>query len=315
MKYLKIIEPGFLTSVQDEGRYGHRGSGMPMAGAMDIYSHQIANLLVGNNQNDATLEITLTGPVIRFPGRMQIAITGADMNPSVNGKPVMMWRSINVTRGDTLSFGSLKSGVRSYLSVTGGILESEIMGSRSTYLRGRLGGHMGRKLFPEDLIPVKPGISFFKKEIELPEQLIPKWSSEIILRLLPGVDYDQFTGEAKELLTSSEFKVTHNSDRMGIRLSSTVLKHIEKADVISYPIGPGTIQVPGDGQAVIMLSDSQTVGGYTQIASVISADLYKTGQLRPGDTIKFKLVSHDEALLFLKDHFNQLSSIFGEIKQ
>jgi len=310
MKYLKIVEPGFLTSVQDIGRYGYRGSGMPLAGAMDNYSYKIANLLVGNNPDSAVLEITLTGPVILIPGRMQIAITGADMNPSVNGKQVPMWKSINVSRGDKLSFGSLKSGVRSYLGVSGGVLVNEIMGSRSTYLRGRIGGYMGRKLFPEDKIPVKPGFGFFMKEKGLPDHLIPKWDNDVTLRILPGVDYDQFTDDAKEILTSTNFKVTNNSDRMGIRLAGTQLMHKEKADVISYPIGPGTIQVPGDGQAVIMLSDSQTVGGYTQIANVITADLYKTGQLRPGDSIRFSLISYDDALSYLKEHTGKLNSIF-----
>jgi len=283
---------------------------MPLAGVMDDYSFRAANLLTSNSIDDAVLEMTLTGPKVLFPGRMQIAITGADMTPSINGQQIDMWKSIIVSRGDLLTFGSLKSGVRTYLSIAGGILEKVVMGSRSTYIRGRIGGHQGRKLYPGDLIPVNPGFTLFKKEVVFPISHIPKWHSERTLRILPGIDFEKFTDSAKEVLTKSEFKVTHNSDRMGIRLSGERITHKDKADVISYPVSPGTIQIPGDGQAVIMLSDCQTVGGYTQIANIISADIFKTGQLKSGDSIRFIIVSNEEARSALIEQNRKLCSIF-----
>jgi len=312
MKYLKIVEAGFLTTVQDVGRFGFRGFGMPLSGAMDIYSYTLGNLIVGNDYNDAALEVTLTGPVIRFPGRMTIAVTGADMTPMINGHPVAMWRTLNVSRGDLLSFGALISGARSYVAVSGGIRVPVVMGSRSTYLRGRLGGYNGRKLLAQDSVPVHSGLNLFAKKIVLPLSLIPEWRQEVTLNLLPGVDYDGFSDSSREILVNGHFKVTNNSDRMGIRLSGMPMKHNNGADVISYPLAPGTVQVPGDGQAVIMLSDSQTVGGYRQIANIATSDLFKAGQLRPGDTIRFRLITYDEALSCLTEQTTEICSIFGK---
>lgn len=311
MKYLKIVEAGFLTTVQDGGRYGFRGFGMPLSGAIDIYSYTLGNMIVGNDPDDASLEITLTGPAIKFPGRMTIAITGADMTPMINGKSVAMWRTLRVSRGDVLSFGLLVSGARSYVAISGGIKVPVVMGSRSTYLRGRLGGHLGRRLQAEDSVPVHPGLRLFSREVILPASMIPEWRKEVTLNLLPGVDYNEFPESSREILITDHFKVTNNSDRMGIRLSATPIKHSKGADVISYPLATGTIQVPGDGQAVIMLSDSQTVGGYRQIANIITADLFKAGQLKPGDTVRFRIVTHDEALSCLKEQTNEIYSIFG----
>jgi antagonist of KipI len=314
MKYLKIVEAGFLTTVQDSGRYGFRGFGMPLSGAIDIYSYSIGNLLVGNDPDVASLEITLTGPVIKFPARMLIAITGADMTPMINGQPVAMWRSIGVSRGDVLSFGSLVSGARSYLAVSGGIRVPVVMGSRSTYLRGSLGGFNGRRLKSDDCVAVKPDFNLFSREMVLPGSMIPEWSNEVTLNLLPGVDYREFPESSHLILVNEPFKVTNNSDRMGIRLAGLPMKHNNGADVLSYPLAPGTIQVPGDGQAVIMLSDSQTVGGYRQIANIITADLYKAGQLKPGDSIRFNIITHEEALSYLIEQTNEICSIFVKKK-
>jgi antagonist of KipI len=311
MRYLTVHEAGFLTTIQDSGRCGYRAYGMPLSGAMDMYSFNIANLLAGNQSGEAALEVTLTGPVISFPGRMVIAITGADISPMINGRPVAMWKSIRVSRGDKLSFGSLVSGTRAYVAFSGGIRVPEVMGSRSTYIRGRIGGHMGRKLLADDKLPVHAGLPLFWKERKLPLSMIPEWRKEVTLSLLHGIDYDQFPAASHEILTGTEFRVTNNSDRMGIRLAGTPLLHKNGADVISYPIAPGTIQVPGDGQAVIMLSDSQTVGGYTQIAYIATADLYKTAQLKPGDIVRFSFISHEESLSAIREQTNELNGIFG----
>lgn len=311
MSSIKIISPGFFTTVQDGGRHGYRSFGMPVSGAMDFFSHMAGNLLVGNDPREASLELTMKGPEIRFSRRTMIAVTGAEMNPMINGKPVEMWTGIIAGRGDRLSFGSITSGLRSYVSFAGGIDVPEIMGSRSTYIRGKLGGHHGRKLEEDDNIRLFPAIILLRKKRRMPLSLVPEWRKEATLRIMEGVDYNGFTPEATELLQNSPFEVTNYSDRMGIRLSGPFLKHKHKADVISYPLIPGTIQVPGEGRPVIMLADSQTIGGYTQIANIITADLWKTGQLKPGDKVRFSLTSHDDAVRLLADIINELFGAFG----
>ncbi|MFO7575685.1 MAG: biotin-dependent carboxyltransferase family protein [Bacteroidales bacterium] len=311
MSSIKIISSGFFTTIQDGGRYGYRSFGMPVSGAMDFFSHMAGNLLVGNDPREASLECTIKGPEIRFSRRTMIAITGAEMDPMINGKPVEMWTSIIAGRRDKLSFGSITSGTRSYVSFAGGIDVPEIMGSRSTYIRGRLGGYMGRKLEENDRIKIFPAIILFRRKRRLPLSLIPEWRKETTLKIIKGVDYDMFSSETSELLLNSAFEVTNYSDRMGIRLSGPFLKHKHKADVISYPLVPGTIQVPGDGNPVIMLADSQTIGGYTQIANIITADIWKTGQLKPGDKVRFGLIEPDEAVRTLSALLNELFSTFG----
>lgn len=311
MSSIKIVSPGFFTTVQDNGRYGYRCFGMPVSGAMDFFSHMAGNLIVGNDPGEASLEATIKGPEIKFSRKTMIAITGAEMDPMINGKPVEMWTGIIAGRGDRLSFGSVTSGLRSYISFAGGIDVPETMGSRSTYIRGRIGGVMGRKLEENDNIRLFPAMTLLRKKRRLPLAFIPEWRRDTTLRIMKGVDYGEFTTEASDLLVSSPFEVTNYSDRMGIRLSGTTLQHKRKADVISYPLVPGTIQVPGDGNPVIMLADSQTIGGYTQIANIITADLWKTGQIRPGDEVRFTLTGYDDAVKSLADLFNELFGTFG----
>jgi antagonist of KipI len=147
-----------------------------------------------------------------------------------------------------------------------------------------------------------------------PLAMIPEWKQEVTLNVLPGIDYDGFMESSRKILVTGSFRVTNNSDRMGIRLSGTPMKHSNGADVLSYPLAMGTVQVPGDGQAVIMLSDSQTVGGYRQIANIITADRYKAGQMKPGDTVRFRIITHDEALSILTEQTNEICSIFGKKK-
>jgi biotin-dependent carboxylase-like uncharacterized protein len=311
MGYLKIIEPGFLTTIQDGGRYGYRSFGMPVSGAMDIYSHAAGNLLTGNEPGESSLEITLTGPVIEFTSRTMIAVTGADLNPMINGQPVEMWCSHIVGRKDRLSFGSLRSGARAYLAVAGGFNVPEIMGSSSTYLRGRLGGLDGRKLNAGDRVPMNMSVLLFRKKKKMPADIIPEWSKNVILHVLRGIDFDEFPSSTIETFTSSDFRVTNYADRMGMRLSGPALQHKGDADVISYPLAIGTIQVPGDGNPVIMLADSQTVGGYTQIANIISADIWRTGQLKPGNEVRFRMVSPETALDMFREFVGVLYGSFG----
>ena len=310
MSFIRIIEPGFLTTVQDGGRPGYRGYGMPLSGAMDYFSHSTGNLIVGNEPAQPSLEITLIGPVIEFSGSALIAVTGAETDAMINGKPIEMWCSVKVKRNDILSFGPFIAGARVYLAVSGGLNVPEIMGSTSTYLRGKIGGHGGRRLLAEDKIALNYSTLLFRKRGKLPLGLIPEWRKDTCLRVMHGIDFETFSSEDAGLFFSSSYQVTNNSDRMGIRLSGPGLGVGGKADVISYPLAAGTIQVPGDGQPVIMLADSQTVGGYRQIGYIATADIWKTGQLKPGDRVSFTVIGYDAAVSALRELKNEISQAF-----
>jgi biotin-dependent carboxylase-like uncharacterized protein len=195
--------------------------------------------------------------------------------------------------------------------VAGGLDVPGVMGSSSTYLRGRIGGFNGKRMAEGDQIKVNTPLLSYRKRNKLPVALIPEWTREVRLGVLEGIDFAEFPDETIETFLNSSFKVTNYSDRMGIRLSGPILKHRASADVISYPIASGTIQVPGDGNPVIMLADSQTVGGYTQIANIISADIWRTGQLKPWDEVCFKRCDHSEAIKSLDEMIREIYSTFG----
>jgi antagonist of KipI len=310
MSFLKIIEPGFLTTVQDGGRPGYRGYGMPLSGAMDYFSHITGNLIVGNEPAQSSLEITLIGPVIEFSGSALIAVTGAETDTMINGKPIEMWCSVKVKRNDRLSFGSFDTGARVYLAVSGGLDVPLVMGSASTYLRGKIGGYGGRRLMAGDKISLNKSHLLFRKRRKLPLGMIPEWRKDVCLRVMHGLDFKTFSDEDTGLFFSSLYQVSNNSDRMGIRLSGPGLGVGSKADVISYPLAAGTIQVPGDGQPVIMLADSQTVGGYRQIGYIATADIWKTGQLKPGDRVNFTVIGYDDAVSALRELKREISQAF-----
>jgi len=308
---IRIIEAGPLTTIQDKGRKGYQRFGMPVGGAMDLFSYTVANLLVGNNDGDAAIEFTLQGPKMEFLENAVIAITGADVTPLMDGKPIPMWQSIFVKKGSVISFGCLKTGLRGYIAVRGGIDVPLIMGSRSTYLRAKIGGLNGRKLAPGDVIKVyetSDCIPF--KERKLPKHQIPQHKNEAEIRVILGPQDELFKRESIERFLSGVYEVTPQSDRMGYRLKGPVIEHQDSADIISDGIPPGAIQVPGHGQPIIMLADRQTTGGYAKIATVISADLSKIAQLKPGDKIKFTKTTLEEA----KEAIIAQHKIFEELK-
>jgi len=284
-----------LTTVQDKGRYGYQRYGMPIAGAMDVFSLRLANLLVGNDENAACLETTFTGPEIHFTADGAVALTGADMGPAVNGIPVPINKTLKVTRGDTLSFSGLRNGFRTYISFAGGIDVPSVMGSRSTYLRANLGGFAGRAMVAGDELQLgetKGGI----REASIPEGLIPRYQSGQTIRIISGPEVSRFTMDGIHSFLTSEYRITEKSDRMGYRLSGKSVTHTEAgADIISSGISRGTVQVPGNGQPIILMADRQSSGGYTRIACVISADLTLVAQMKPGDTIRFLEVTIDKA--------------------
>jgi allophanate hydrolase subunit 2 len=318
-----VHKAGLLTTVQDRGRYGYERYGMPVSGAMDVFSLELANLLVGNDPGDACLEATISGPELEFTGATWIAITGADMDPHLNGHGIPMNTAIDVRPGDRLGFRGLRSGCRSYIAFAGGIAVPLVMGSRSTYLRAAIGGFKGRALMkgdelslgtdnalnkgykqssgdasallPGDRLPLgKTGMDTRLKKV--PEDLIPKYKHEQTIRIIPGPEAHYFELAGLRSFLSSEYTVTAQSDRMGYRLSGEPIMHREgMSGIISAGVSAGTVQVPGDGQPIVLMADRQTSGGYARIANVITVDLTLLAQMRPGDTIRFMETTLDHA--------------------
>ncbi len=294
---LEVLSKSPLTTVQDRGRVGFGHYGVPSGGALDSFSLRIGNLLVGNSQDEACLEITVMGPRIKALTDTAIAVTGADLQPLIHGEPLEMWRSHVLRKGEVLSFKGLRSGCRAYLAVGGGICVTSIMGSKSTNLSAQFGGLDGRPLLPGDvLLSQSPHLHLKTKGAAFDRELIPPLLQDWTLRVILGPQDDDFTSEAIEQFLHSHFKVTPRSDRAGIRLSGPGLETKKglKESIISEGVVTGTIQVPGDAQPIILLGETVT-GGYRKIATVISADLPLLGQLKPGDTTRFFRVSLEEA--------------------
>lgn len=297
VKTLEVLTPGPLTTVQDCGRFGFGRFGVPRSGAADTFSLRIGNLLVGNPENEAALEITVVGPKMVALADAIIAITGADLQPMVDGQPIRMWRSHLLRKGQVLSFKGRRSGCRAYLAVGGGISVPLVMGSRSTNLAAGFGGFEGRPLRKGDVLCSESQAAHLKTESTgLDRSSIPSYATQQRLRVIPGPQDHHFPDSAKALFLNSRFRVTPQSDRAGIRLAGPRIEAIQglEASIISEGIVPGAIQVPGDAQPIILLGETVT-GGYRKIATVISADLHLSGQLTPGDTVQFIEVSMDTA--------------------
>jgi len=286
---------GLLTTVQDRGRYGYQRFGMPVSGAMDVFSLELANLLVGNNPSDACLEATISGPELEFTGATRIAITGADMDPHLNGQGIPMNTAVDVRPGDRLGFRGLKSGCRAYIAFAGGIAVPLVMENRSTYLRAGIGGFQGRALMTGDELPLGEPLGKTRLK-KIPEGLIPEYKHEQTIRIISGPEAHYFETAGLRSFLSTEYTVTAQSDRMGYRLSGEPIKHKEgMTNIISAGISLGTVQVPGDGQPIILMADRQTSGGYARIANVITVDLTLLAQMRPGYRLLFSETGFEKA--------------------
>jgi len=303
-----VITPGSFTTVQDKGRFGYQQMGIPVSGVLDSFACRVANLLVGNSEGSAVLESTIVGPQLAVMRETDIALTGAEMNAKLNYKPIENWKTIRVKPGDMLTFQQVKSGCRGYLAVSGGIKVPEVMGSMSTYFGGKIGGYGGRPLKKGDIVKRGSG-SLLDAPRHLPEKWLPRYPDKITLRTIAGPQDDHFD-EGLETLFQSEFMVTPRADRMGYRLQGTPIKHRENMpkSIISEPTMPGGIQVPADGQPIILLVE-QTVGGYTKIATVISTDLTNIAQAVPGDSVKFESVTLEKAHAIYRESEKKLNMI------
>lgn len=298
-----VSSPGMLTTVQDEGRWGFQGKGMPVAGAMDIQSLKLGNILVGNPEGAAALEVTILGPTLRVEeGEGVVAVTGAELSFTVNGAAVPNWTVVYVRAGDTLAFGAPLSGCRAYLCVSGGIDVPVVMGSRSTYTRAKVGGVDGRALKKDDGVRCGDPAPLWRscEGMTCPEALRAIYDAEAPLRVVAGLQEDHFTDKGIETLYSSEYTISNSADRMGYRLDGPVVEHVDAADIISDPIALGAVQVPGHGQPIIMLADRQTTGGYTKIGTVCSVDVAALSQRLPGHKVHFSKITLDDAVALVR---------------
>ncbi len=289
-----VLAPGPFTTIQDRGRFGYQQMGIPISGALDAFACRVANLLVGNSEGSAVLESTVVGPRLAVLKECDIALTGAEMGAKLNHRPVGTWKTIRVTPGDLLTFQQVRSGGRGYLAAGGGIHVPKVMGSRSTYVGGKIGGYGGRPLKKGDIVACREG-PLLKARRRLLQKWIPRYQNTFTLRAVPGPQDDHFQ-EGLATLFQSEYLITPKADRMGYRLQGVPVKHREGApkSIISEPTMPGGIQIPEDGQPIVILAE-QTVGGYTKIATVISPDLSVLAQAVPGDTVRFQAVDLETA--------------------
>jgi antagonist of KipI len=294
---IEVLEPGLLTTVQDTGRYGYQRFGVPVSGAMDPFSLRAANVLVGNEQDSACLEMTVVGPRLRFLEDTLIAVTGADLAVSIDGERVHRWQAVHVAKGSVLTSDGMVDGMRAYLAVDGGIDVPQVMGSRSTYMTSRIGGLKGRPLKSGDVISMLPSDpSHRHDERALPEDLEPvHYGHSHVIRAIVGPQASAFTPGALETIFDSRYSVSNDSDRVGYRLEGPHLRHVAGADIISDGSPAGAIQVPADGMPIVLMADRGPTGGYAKIATIISTDLGRLAQARPGDTISFKQVSVAQA--------------------
>ena len=292
-----VLEPGMLTTVQDDGRWGLQHMGIPVSGAMDRQALALGNLLVGNEEGAAALEITLSGPRLAFTTDALVAVTGADMGLQVDGRDVPAWTTILVRAGSILSMaGATKAGCRAWLCVAGGIDVSEVLGSRSTLLQAALGGFEGRSLRMGDSLHLRL-LAREARRLEgfsCPVVLRPSTAVDTPVPVLPGPQADALTPAAREAFLDGLWTVSNSSDRMGYRLEGAQLTLARNADVISEIVPEGAVEVTGSGLPIIMLADRQTTGGYVKPFIVASAALGWLAQCQPGDAVRFCICSLDE---------------------
>ena len=313
MKIFKVLKPGFFTTVQDLGRFGYLKYGVPISGAMDTFSHTAANLIVGNDPADACLEMTLIGAELQALARTQIAVAGGEISAKINDVEVSMWQTLNISEGDTVSFGRMRSGCRVYLAVRGGVDVPMVLGSRSTYVHGGFGGVEGRQLRAEDTV------GGFKaplvKRVAMPKKLIPKFANHVRAQVIMGPQDDMFAEKGVETFLTNRYEVTLDADRMGYRLEGSLIEHKDKADIVSDALLPGAIQVPKSGKPILIMQDAQTTGGYPKIAVVTTPDLCLLGQAKPSDVIEFSKVTTKQAHKKVLKYRRLLDGLVGMFKQ
>jgi antagonist of KipI len=295
---LRVLSAGMLTTVQDLGRFGYAHLGISPAGAADALSYRIANLLVGNDEKEPALEMTMTGVTLAFEDKTVLSITGA----TVLGKgslPLHMWNAVEIPAGGVLECGQLMQGARAYLAVQGGIHVPMRMGSASTHLASRVGGWEGRALRSGDVLAC--GASPHGPARELKPGIVGKLKGEGSIRVTRGIQWDWLETHQAESFLTAKYMVSDQSNRSGLRLSGKAVLPKKHDQLLTEGVSLGAIQIPPDGQPIILFVDQQTTGGYPKVANVIAADMNRIGQLRPRDELSFELVSIEQAVQHLQE--------------
>ena len=322
---LSILEPGLLTTIQDLGRLHWYHIGMPPAGALDNFAFRVGNLLVGNPEDAAGLEVTYSGPSFEVTSESLIAITGADIACTINNQPAAQWRAYALHPGDRVSLGGVRRGARAYICLAGGITVSERLGSRSTYMLGRFGGLDGRKLEAGDALPLgtphtAPGAMLGRS---FDPTLIPVPQKELEVRVVMGMCSHRVTPDSLREFLTVDWEVSTEADRIGYRLKGPTFEFnageqpfgagADPSNVVDlgYPIG--SIQIPGGLEAIVLLNDAVTGGGYTTIGTVITADLDLIAQASPGCHVRFHEVTINEALQARRERETRIEQVRLEL--
>jgi biotin-dependent carboxylase-like uncharacterized protein len=310
---LKVLSPGLYTTVQDLGRIGYQDIGVPVSGALDGFSLRLANALVGNPPGMAALEILVSGPTLEIAAdAVRVALVGPGANLLIGGAVMAAGQSITLSRGAILQIAVGRQSACCYLAVEGGIAVPLVLGSASTYVRAGIGGLEGRLLRRDDFVPLAVERAPERIERWLPRPLDAARDQPI--RVIPGPQQECFTEEGVTVLLSAEFRVSKNTDRMGMRLDGPPLHHRDGWDIVSDAIATGAVQVPGSGQPILLLADHQTTGGYPKIATVISADLPVVGRRRPGDALRFAAVSIEEGEELCREGERRLAELVAALE-
>jgi len=294
---MKVLKPGILSTIQDAGRYGYRASGIGPGGVMDDFAFAMLNHLLGNDPQEAVIEMHFPATEFLFEEEAVFAITGGDFDARLNDLSIQCWKTVHANPGDILRFNSMRKGYRVYFSVKGGFYSENWLGSYSTDLTVQKGGYHGRALKKEDVLTLKnkePNTQFIKKET--PISLLEKIYDSSVIHCIAGPEFDKLTNESKEQLLSAPLTIDIQANRMGYRLKqekSFLIKPEE--EMLSSAVCMGTVQLTPQGELIILMADHQITGGYPRVLTIISADLPTLAQHKPGDQISFKLISDTEA--------------------
>lgn len=292
MSGFKVLQPGLLTLIQDAGRFGHHRIGLTTGGPLDALAFRWANRLVDNPANTTALEVSIGGLVLEAETDAQIVLAGAEMPLKINGVEQDRWHAHKVKAGDKIEVGFSTQGARAYLAVSGGFDVEHSFSSSATVTREGIGGFTGEKLQQGDFLKCKPPVEH--RAYRLPEEHRPDYFDDITLRVITGYQQHAFSDYQKRLFFSSEYTVTDRADRMGYRLEGPEVKPSFDG-ILSEGICHGAIQIPADGQPIVLLNDRQTIGGYPKIGSMISMDTARMAQLLPGSKVSFEEITIDDA--------------------
>lgn len=308
---ISIIKAGLLSTVQDLGRWGFQRQGVPVSGAMDRLALRLGNVLLGNDESAAAIECTWTGPSIRFDQDQLISITGANLLPKLNGREIAMWKPIYVPKDAVLSFGKADSeGCRAYICFYGGLDVPLVLGSRSTYLSGKMGGLNGQALVQGDQISFLKAFESVSSTFNwsMDSSLYPNLASRKI-RIIAGPHTARLEKDSLSDLFKQSFEISNSSDRMGYRLKSKMLHLKDKRELLSSGVCFGTIQLPADGQPIILMADHGTTGGYPIIGQVARIDIPLLAQLKPGEHIQFEEIDLRAAQQLLLEQEQQINRL------